>query len=248
MSETKAMPLQLVIVTDLMGGLLAIAPGALGWATSFVALRSTWGSDFAFFAVAVATPLIAALTMIAVIAVTRLALPPMRKGVYRAGLNRGMLAWYCAMALNRASKVSGLHSLIHSSNLLRFLHYRALGARIAYDVQMAIDVTLVDTPLIEIGSGAVIADEVTISCHTFVGDRLVLKPVKIGSGAFVGARTLIGPGAKLGPDAWIGAGNLVAAALIEPGQKIPSFAWERGKPASTPADAGPSSTAASRPD
>ena len=69
---------------------------------------------------------------------------------------------------------------------------------------------------IRIGSNVLIGDRTTIydtNFHQVEEDSIITRPVEIGDNAWIGVRTIILPGAKIGKNAVIGAGSLVTKSI-----------------------------------
>lgn len=77
---------------------------------------------------------------------------------------------------------------------------RLWGSRIGYGVEWAVNVAILDRNLMEIGNRVVFSRQVELAAHvrrkTEGGaSRALVRPVKIGSYAFLGAGVRVGPGA-----------------------------------------------------
>lgn len=232
--KSKALPLPLLVGTDVMAALLSVGPGLVGWMSMPLALRH-FASALAeapwLYGLLALSPVAAALVLIGVIGAVRAVAPAMKASMVPLGLNRGMVSWYCQMALGRAAKVAGLSTLIHRVGFLRVLYYRALGARLGRGVRFGRGVQILEAPLVSIGAGTVLSDEVIITCHIFVGDKLVLRPVAVGERVVLGPRCRIAPSSVIGDDARVGADSIVGADKIPAGAVIEDQAWRHGNPA-----------------
>lgn len=216
-------------VIDLVSWILTVGPGALAWGCVVLFLRHFWDSEFLLFWVLLA-PFVLVFSFVGTLFVLRLLLPRLKRGVYPMGMNLGAFTWACHLGLSRASEVACVRPLLNSFYWTKFLHWRALGMKIAYGVNTSIGVSFVDLSLISIGKGSTVSEGVHIACHTFVGDRLFVSPVEIGENVFIGMNCVLGPKTKIGKGAWIGMSNLVSESIPE-GAKIENFAWEHGNPA-----------------
>jgi acetyltransferase-like isoleucine patch superfamily enzyme len=77
---------------------------------------------------------------------------------------------------------------------------RLWGSRIGYGVEWAVNVAVLDRDLMDIGNRVVFARQVELAAHvrrkTEGGaSRVLVRPVRIGSYAFLGAGVRVGPGA-----------------------------------------------------
>jgi hypothetical protein len=238
-NENKKPSRWLFAASDMIALPISLTPVCCAWGVPLWLLRSTWDSCW-FYLVLALLPLIAMCSLIVSVRVVRLFLPRMKKGLYTLGLNRGFVSWYMHLALSRAGDLSGLKPLMQSFYLFKFLYWRAQGARIAFGVNSAMGVSIVDYPMIEVGPGGTLSDGVALSAHTFVGDRILIAPTVLGRNVFVGLKSLIGARTRIGDDVWIGLHNIIAGDKILSGTKIENFAWERGNPkrkfASNPED------------
>jgi hypothetical protein len=189
---------------DLIGFGLTWTPGALALALA-VKASSCFPLGWAVFSL----PFIAGASFIGVIGLFRSLLPRLRTGIFQPGFNRGFIAWYCHLSLARSASVFGIRPLLQSTYLTRYLYWRAMGAKVAFGVHSSFTVDLADAPLVRIGENTTLADHARVSAHTFVGDKVYLAPVEIGSGCFVGAGASIGPKTQIEDGCW-----------VEPGQNL----------------------------
>lgn len=123
-------------------------------------------------------------------------------------------------------------------------YLRSLGVRIAEDpgdtwISPTVFLDSAGYDMIEIGEDCTISFDVAILVHDYSIEtalrasgeppaekhRMIMRPVKIGSGCFIGARTMILPGAVIGDGCVIGAGSVVRG-------KIPPGSIASGNPAS----------------
>jgi hypothetical protein len=233
MAESNVPPAPVMVAMDVACFVLGAVPGVLAWlAVGFYerALWQRWDASAPFVLASLAAPLVALAAFLFVVLVLRLLSPRMREGVYPMGLNRGIVAWYCQLALARAAAISGLSPLIRATHLTRFLYFRALGAKFALRVNTAHDFLVMDAPMLTVRKGASISLHATICCHTFSGRRLALLPVEIGEDVFIGGNAFIGPHTRIGDGSWIGMGNVVYGEELPPNTRIENFAWAHGKP------------------
>lgn len=218
-------------IIDFLGLILSVGPGACAWSMVLVYIRSIWDlPTVQFFALSLLSPFVLLFTFVAVLFMLRIILPKLKRGVYPMGLNLGTFTWFFHLGLSRASEVAGLRPFLNAFFFTKYLHWRALGMKIAYGVNTSIGVSFVDLSMITIGKGSTISEGVHIACHTFVGDRLFISPVVIGENVFVGMNCVMGPKTKIGNGAWIGMSNLISDAIPE-GAKIDNYQWEHGNPA-----------------
>ena len=227
--KAKGLTPTVALISDLLCLPITIGPGAVAWSTALVYVRHFWNHS-CFWALTLPLPLIIYFSYLVTVVALRMIIPKMKKGVYPSELNRGMLAWYLNLALNRSAYVSGLKPLIQSFHFTKFLYWRAMGAKIAFNVNTSIGITLVDLPMITIGPGCTIAENSHISCHTFVGDRLLIAPLELGKNVFLGMNCIVGAGSRIGDDTTIGVFNKIHGEKIPAGTNMPNFSWEHGSP------------------
>ncbi len=77
---------------------------------------------------------------------------------------------------------------------------RMWGSRVGYGVEWAVRMDVLDRDLMDIGNRVVFSREVELSAHVRQkteggGSRVLVRPVRIGSYAFLGAGARLGPGA-----------------------------------------------------
>ncbi|MBL8538413.1 MAG: hypothetical protein JNM59_13485 [Hyphomonadaceae bacterium] len=82
------------------------------------------------------------------------------------------------------------------------LWLRMWGSRVGYGVEWPVRMDVLDRNLMDIGNRVVFSREVELSAHVRQkldggGSRVLVRPVRIGSYAFVGAGARVGPGAAI---------------------------------------------------
>ncbi len=82
---------------------------------------------------------------------------------------------------------------------------RMWGSRVGYGVEWAVRMDVLDREMMEIGNRVVFAREVELSAHVRqkveTGLRVLVRPVRVGAYAFIGAGSRMGPGAVVPADA-----------------------------------------------
>lgn len=215
-----------------------MAPGLAAYDVVYIALAtalygsSAWAGAWVFGQLArhVAWPfalfpaLLAALVALVLqVGALTFCVPRIPPGRYRLMKGKGFWAWMLRSLLRRVLMAPGLKWFLFTSNTLRWLTLKALGAKVPYDVNMSADVDLLDPSLLEVGSGAVLGARTLISGHYVEGGVLILGTVKVGARALLAgevgvmpgvelgeravakARVALGPGAKVGAGASLGA-------------------------------------------
>ncbi|MBD0739317.1 amino acid adenylation protein [Streptomyces sp. CBMA29] len=130
----------------------------------------------------------------------RLLLRGLTPGSYPRGGGVHLRLW----AAERLAEATGATSL-SGAWLIRY--GRALGARIGPDVDLHSLPPV--TGMLKLGRGCAVEAEVDLAGYWLDGDRLEVGPVKVGSGAVVGTRSTLLPGARIGKRAQITAGSSV---------------------------------------
>lgn len=120
----------------------------------------------------------------------------------RVALMKGpFMVWMVRSLLRRILFAPGLKWFLFTSNVLRFLTLRALGAKVAFTANMSADVDVLDPSLLEVGPGAVIGARSLLSGHYVEGGVLILGKISIGAKALIAADVTVGPGATIGEGA-----------------------------------------------
>ncbi|WP_230985335.1 Pls/PosA family non-ribosomal peptide synthetase [Microbispora oryzae] len=88
---------------------------------------------------------------------------------------------------------------------------RALGARIGQNADLHSPPPI--TGMLRLGADAAVEPEVDLSGYWYDGDRVHIGGIRIGSGATVGSRSTLLPGAKIGKNAQIAPGSAVAGTV-----------------------------------
>ncbi|WP_115708129.1 DapH/DapD/GlmU-related protein [Legionella sainthelensi] len=211
--------LSLLIVSDIISILLSLMPGVAAFSLTGIFIYHGYAHTWLVLPLA---PFIFFASFIMIIAAIRLCLPTLKPGRYKRELSKMMLAWFCHFALSRAAKIWGLNPLFQSFHCIKFFYWRALGAKVSFQIMNSFDIDFVDCPLISIGKNVTLASQVSISCHSDIGGLLLLSPVVIEDNAFIGVSTVVGPGTTIKKNAWVGYGNVLINQLIEENTRIDS--------------------------
>lgn len=95
------------------------------------------------------------------------------------------------------------------------LWLRLWGSRVGYGVEWPVRLDILDRQMMDIGNRVVFAREVELSAHvrrkTEGGSRVLVRDVRIGSYAFLGAGARVGPGAAIPANAQVPALTVVDA-------------------------------------
>lgn len=117
-------------------------------------------------------------------------------------------------------------SLLVPVPLMRLI-YLALGAKLGENTYSG--GTLLDPPLVRIGSNTIIGHDAVLFSHVMEGDRLELATIEIGNNVTVGAKAVIMPGVRIGDGAIIAVNAVVIKGTrVEPGERwagIPARCW-----------------------
>ena len=116
-----------------------------------------------------------------------------------------------------------IRSKFISVSLMRIV-YLMLGARLGENTYSA--GTILDPPLIVVGSNTLLGQDCVLYSHIIEGKKLAIAPIHIGSNVTIGANAVIMPGVTIEDDVIIAAG-----AVVTKGQKITSQEVWGGIPA-----------------
>ncbi|MBK7864952.1 MAG: hypothetical protein IPJ65_41410 [Archangiaceae bacterium] len=191
-----------LLVYDLLFlALASLTYGAAAWAAAeaHARLAPLLGGAFALVPAAV----VGLLALIAEVGVLSALCPKLVEGRYPLMKGRVFYAWLFRSMLRRLLMAPGVKWAIFTSNVLRWLALRAMGARVAFTANMSSDVDLLDPALLEVGPGAVIGAKCFISGHYVDRGRLVLGRVRIEEQALLAAEVSVGPGVTVGRRALI---------------------------------------------
>ncbi|GAA0700635.1 non-ribosomal peptide synthetase [Kitasatospora atroaurantiaca] len=132
----------------------------------------------------------------------RLLLRGLRPGSYPRGGSMHLRLW----TAERLAELSGATAL-SGAWLVRY--GRALGARIGPEVDLHSLPPV--TGMLRLGRGCAVEAEVDLSGYWLDGDRLEVGTVRVGSGAVVGTRSTLFPGARVGKRSQVAPGSSVTA-------------------------------------
>ncbi|CAM3068963.1 2,3,4,5-tetrahydropyridine-2,6-carboxylate N-succinyltransferase [Legionella steigerwaltii] len=214
--KTELSP-SMLIISDLVSILFSLMPGVAAF--SIAGLFIYHGYAYTWFVLPL-TPFVLFASFIIIIAAIRLCLPRLKPGRYKREMNQMTVAWFCHFALTRSAKVIGLIPLLQTFNIAKFFYWRALGAKVSFQIVSSFDIDFVDCPLITVGKNVTLASGVSISCHSDVGSLLFLAPVIIEDNVFIGMDTVIGPGTTIKKGCWIGYGNTFVNQVVEENTRL----------------------------
>ncbi|PIQ28326.1 hypothetical protein COW36_04170 [bacterium (Candidatus Blackallbacteria) CG17_big_fil_post_rev_8_21_14_2_50_48_46] len=144
--------------------------------------------------------------MLVLVCGIRCLLPVLKAGDYLVPKSSGFYLWTLYFSLNRLVWLHPIKNLILYSAGLRWLAFRALGAKIAYSTSISADVDFVDLSLISIGPDSMIGSGSILTGHFMSTDKLHLGPIEIGKNVNIGGNCQIGPNVSIGDGTWIGTG------------------------------------------
>lgn len=175
-------------------------------------------------------PLVASVFYIFIVFILNAVLPKLKPGSYDLKTDPMVIIWYLHMSLNRSLKSVGLLSIIRSSSVLKYLHLRALGAKIAYSANFSAELELVDPSLITIDEGVIVGGRCYMGCHVVFDGKLILGTIHLKKNSFISLGNVIGQGTIVGEGAVVGAGNYLYRDEIPNNYKLPNFVWSKGSP------------------
>lgn len=168
------------------------------------------------------------LSLIALLFVVRLVSPKVRPGKHLAPNSPGFWIWTWKFSLRRLTAIVPLSTIIHWSAILRWLNYRALGMKLAFESSMSSDVIIIDPEMTSIGRKCVIGGRTLLGCHYTNkypdGDKLIIAPIRIGENVNIGMDCVLGPGTEIEDGAQIGTSSILSVAVkVGKGANIKPF-------------------------
>lgn len=126
---------------------------------------------------------------------------PIREGVTAINA-RSFSPWLAAHHIQAFyDALPFLESLLRVLPGFYSLWLRLWGSRVGYGVEWAVNVSIQDRNLMEIGNRVVFSRQVELAAHVRRkgegGSRVLVRRVRIGSYAFLGAGVRVGPGATV---------------------------------------------------
>ena len=228
MNRTSKLTLAKSIKIETVGLLFcSVIPGLI-WTSVFlmgaylIKTQMYWGI--------ILLPMVTSLLYIALCFVIRLLIPKLKPGTYNLEKDSMVVVWFMHMSLSRSLNSTGLRAIIRSSNVLKYLYYRALGANIAYSANFSTDLDIVDPSLVTMEKNVMVGGRCIISCHLIYNNKLVLKPIVIKKEAFIQFNNTIAQGSVIGEAAIIGNGNLIFDIHVPDQYRMANFALTNGTP------------------
>lgn len=102
-------------------------------------------------------------------------------------------------------------SLLVPVPLMRLV-YMALGAKLGHNTYSG--GTILDPPLVRIGSNTIIGHDAVLFSHAMEGSRLELATIEIGDNVTIGAKAVIMPGVRIGDGAIIAVNAVVTKGTV----------------------------------
>lgn len=109
----------------------------------------------------------------------------------------------------------------------RVLHLDLLGARVAWDVALPLDLIVRDPAHLSIGGGSVLEPGVVLAATSLRAGRAHLAPVRVGEGCVIGSQVVLLPGVSVAHEVRVEPGALLAddvqvgvSAVIGPGARL----------------------------
>jgi acetyltransferase-like isoleucine patch superfamily enzyme len=155
----------------------------------------------------------------------RLVQPPLEEGTCAVGPNRKYIAWGLNSVFQGLFTTAPFAPMVHLLFSSRYLYYRAMGMRVAFNSIIGTRTGIRQAELISVGPGAILGEDSFLSCHLNTDGKTHLQAaIRVGPKAVVGGRASLGPGVELGTGAVVGATSVLtlfvrvgAGAKIGPG-------------------------------
>lgn len=138
------------------------------------------------------------LSLIAQATIACFLLPKVKPGRYTMMKGAVFYGWLFRAMVRRVLFMPGVRWVLFTSNVLRFLALRGMGAKVAFTTNMSADVELLDPWLLVTGPGATIGARCGISGHYVERGKLLLDYVHVGAGSLLSAEVGVSPGCKIG--------------------------------------------------
>lgn len=158
---------------------------------------------------------LAVLGAIVAIGLLTLLLPRLKPGRHEFMKSSVFWSWVLRSLLRRALLLGPMKPLIFTSNVLRFLALRALGAKVAFDADCSSDVDILDPALFRAGRKSILGARTLISGHYVDAGKLVLGEIAVGEGTLLAVDVLVAPDVVIGDRC-----RILGRAGIGPGCRI----------------------------
>lgn len=136
-------------------------------------------------------------------------LPKPPEGSLRVSRDRKYLVWVISRSFSEVVTSTFFSLPFRALHLTRFIYFRALGSKLAYDATIDPSVSVQTPRLLAVDTGAQLEAGVKIENVVHAMGRVKISPVTISEGALVGAHVVLMPGATLGPNARVGPGAYI---------------------------------------
>lgn len=136
-------------------------------------------------------------------------IPKPPEGSIRVSRDRKYLIWVISRSFSDVVTSNLFITPFRALHLTRFIYFRALGAKLAYDATIDPSVNIQTPRLLAIDAGAQLEAGVKVENVVHAMGRVKISPVTVSEGALVGAHVVLMPGATLGPNARVGPGAYI---------------------------------------
>ncbi len=204
----------------LLHDLLYLTCVGLIWGSAFSIGR--WGfhqlAPLGWIPAALLSCVLALLGAIGVTALLTALCPRLKPGRYKMMQGRVFYSWMLRALIRRSLFFPGVKWVLFSSNLLRFLALRGLGADVAFTSSFSADVDLLDPALLTVEAGAVIGARCLLTGHFVQSGELLLDRVHVARGALLAGEVIALPGVRIGERALI-KGRAALSLQVEIGER-----------------------------
>ena len=136
-------------------------------------------------------------------------IPKPPEGSLRVSRERKYLLWVISRSFSDVVTSALFVFPFRALHLTRYIYFRALGAKLAYDSTIDPSVNIQTPRLLAVDAGAQLEAGVKVENVVHAMGRVKISPVTISEGALVGAHVVLMPGATLGPNARVGPGAYI---------------------------------------
>ena len=133
--------------------------------------------------------------------------PPLVEGTTPIGPNRMYVAWGIQSVFQGVFTTSIVARQVHILFYLRWLYYRLMGMRLSLSTLIGTQAVIRQAELIRLGPRVIVGEDSMLVPHVSPdGKHHVQRAIHVGARSVIGGRAVVGPGVRVGEDSVVGAG------------------------------------------
>jgi acetyltransferase-like isoleucine patch superfamily enzyme len=172
-----------------------------------------WGPHLAQRAAAVALGYVVYLHAFVIVlgGLRRLCQPRLREGATPIGLNRMYVGWGIQSVFQGVFTTSIFARQVHILFYLRWLYYRLMGMELSLSTLIGTQAVIRQAELVRLGPRVIVGEDSALMPHLSPDGKTHLqRGIRLGARSVLGGRAVLGPGVEIGEDSVVGIGAVLS--------------------------------------